>query len=324
MSLCLNSLHKTLALMCGKYPGIMNQIPGGVSNQIINEHLIMKVLRELETCKNFIEKIWPGDVKKLISHFPKMTRVFDGGQGMISFGSIAITGSNAPAYSEGVYIDKKLEPLNNLKITESLLNTYYKEAGSPQQNQIYDLNKSGARTWIKSARYESMPMQTGPLARLLVTHYGGGNAEISDEVSNLITELNYETDQVNSEATRLFAEAIEGRFYLRNIFTNLLSLDLKIPPNQGTKFDFSRRGIGLSRIEAPAGSLLHQVYIDQNKIMNYRIITPQNWNLSTSDEFGKSGIVEDELNTKDAKSLSPIVASRVLHSYYANGLDASQ
>ena len=324
MSLCLNKIHKVLSLFCGKYPTIMNQIPGGISNSNINELLVMQVLRELESCKSFIEKTWPDDIKKLVSLFPTMTLPFSGDQGLISFGSISVVGSNAPTYSEGVYIDKKLEPLNNLKITESLLNTFYKESGQSQKSQVYDLNKRDARTWIKSARYESISMQSGPLARLLVTHYGGGNADISEAVSNLIADLGYESDQINSEATRLFAEAIEGRFYLRNIFANLLSLDFKIAPNLAMKFDFSKRGMGLGRVESPAGSLMHQVYIDQNKIMNYRIISPQNWNLSTGDEFGKVGIVEDELNERDEKNLTPLEASRILHSYYAHGLDASQ
>ena len=93
--------------------------------------------------------------------------------------------------------------------------------------------------------------------------------------------------------------------------------------NQQMTFDFSKEGVGVGKIESPGGSLFHQVYIKDNYIQNYRIITPGNWNLCPPDKFGKQGVVEVELNQRLKKeSPSASDAERIIQSYYTQPFEA--
>ncbi|OGG99803.1 MAG: hypothetical protein A2600_02565 [Candidatus Lambdaproteobacteria bacterium RIFOXYD1_FULL_56_27] len=325
----LAALQQAMALLGGKYPVVMNLIPGGVANTNLGRAQGMKLLRILESAKEMVEEIWPTDIKTVIAGATDLLQSSDEDQQLISFGSLPIeNGKEEKAYfSPGVYVEGKLEPLNVTKITESYVDTYYRPADnrSLSNDLIYDLNKKKAHTWIKAARYETDVALTGPLARLLITHYGGGNVQVSDSIAGWIENLGLSIDKANSGAARLLAGAFEGRYILQNLFDSLLKLDFTGPLNQRKPFAFKGRGIGMGMVEAPGGALLHQVYIEGGKITGYRIVAPSNWNLSPGDEFGKTGLLEAGLNRMGKFGpLRPETAIRLAHSYYAQALDATQ
>ncbi|OGG94762.1 MAG: hypothetical protein A2527_06075 [Candidatus Lambdaproteobacteria bacterium RIFOXYD2_FULL_50_16] len=325
----LGELQRGLAMLGGKYPVAMNLIPGGVTNFNLNAALVMDLIRLLDGIKRQIEVLWPGDVKLLVGALPSLAQGGGEEQRMLCFGSLPIEGGkDDPAYySSGVYLDGKLEPLQQNKITESYVDTFYRTADnkSLSNDLIYDLNKKNARTWIKAARYETEVMQTGALARMLVTHYGGGNVQISDSISSWIGDLGLNPERANCPAARIFALAFEGRYLISSLFGALMGLDSSLPLNQNRPFDFSGRGSGSALVESPTGGLLHEIYIEGGRIRGYRIVSPANWLLSSRDEFGHTGLVEAELNRLDkSKTLTKLSASRVLHSYYAQALDGTQ
>jgi len=322
-------LQQSLALLGGKFPVVMNLIPGGVSNVKISKSVIMKLVRNLEKVKPVVEHIWPENVKALIVASPDLLKVMEGEQQLISYGSLRIqNGKDDPSYyTPGVYLDGKLEPLNLAKITESFSDTYYREADnqSLSNDLIFDLNKTGATTWIKAARYETEVMQTGPLARMLVTHFGGGNLKISDSISAWIEDLGLSIGNSNSGAARLMAAAFEGRFLMESLYASLFEFDFEAALSLKQPFNFSARGSGIGLVEAPGGALLHQVHIEAGMITGYRIISPSNWTLSSRDEFGKTGLVELEINQLYASNpLDPNLSSRVVHSYFGSSTDATQ
>ncbi|MBT7888554.1 MAG: hypothetical protein HN580_06015, partial [Deltaproteobacteria bacterium] len=160
----LDELQQTIALIAGKYPVIMNLIPGGVTNFTFERGLLMKLLRKLEQVKGFIEVIWPEDVKLFIRDLPETVVVAVKKADLISFGSLSSGKKESidAFYSEGVLIDGKLEPINEMLITESLQHTFYLPVGKTAGNdgRSFDFNKEGARTWIKGARYDGEPKQT--------------------------------------------------------------------------------------------------------------------------------------------------------------------
>ncbi len=325
----LNTIQKALALLGGKYPVIMNQIPGGLTNFSISRSVTMDIVRKLEQIKTFVEVLWPNDIKAFIKDNPGTVTVLEKNSNLISFGSLVIEKDKGKSsyYSDGVLLDRKVEPVNELKITESLHNTFYKpvDKNSGKNAVLYDLKKPKAETWIKGARYEDEPMITGALSRMLVTHFGGGNLEISDRVGQLTDDLGLSSGSPNCIASRLLAEVFEGRFYLKNVLKNLMELKNENDTISKSSYNFSREGVGVGKIESPAGSLMHQIYISKNRITQYRIVSPMNWNLSPSDETGKSGVVEKELNRLlDLDKLTTIQVCRLLHSYNINALDGTQ
>ena len=323
----LRTIQLVLTDLTGKFPGLMNIIPGGVSNFSVERKTVMSILRSLEGLKEFVETIWPEDVKLFVLEIPETIVVLDDSLNLISFGSLpAGDAGQTPPYSSGVFLDGKLEPVNELKITESLVNTYYLPIGEESDTiGNFDFDKANAYTWIKGARYETEPMATGALSRMLITHFGGGDMEVSDTIMKLVDNLGLSSESPNCIASRLLAEVFESRFYLKLLLRNLIRLDGESALNRRMEFDFSAPGSGTGKTEAPGGSLLHQVYIENSRIERYRIVSPTNWNFSTRDEFGKTGIVESELN-KLLKNytLSSLQASRILHSYNASVVDGTQ
>lgn len=322
-------LQQSLALISGKFPIVMNLIPGGVSNFQFGRELIMQLTRNLEQIKQFIEVVWPEDVKLFIQDLPETVSVRVKKINLISFGSMS-AGKHAEAdvmYSDGVLIDGKLEPINEPLITESLLHTFYIPVDKKREPQPvdYDFNKTNARTWIKGARYDGEPMLTGALSRMLITHFGGSNLEISDRVARMIDDLGLSVESPNCAASRLLAEVFEGRFYIKSALKLLLDFDINQPLNRQIPLDFAPSGAGIGKIEAPGGALLHQVYINDAKIIQYRIITATNWNFSTMDVNSRSGIVESELNAvQEKQALSTVQIQRIVHSYNAHILDGTQ
>ncbi|MBU3914637.1 nickel-dependent hydrogenase large subunit, partial [bacterium] len=325
----LDVLQKVVALLAGKYPIIMNQIPGGLTNISISRTIGMKIVRKLEQIKQFIEVSWSQDVKSFIQNLPDTVVILEKNPNLISFGSLSANRFKGKSshYSGGVLLDGKLEPVNEIKITESLVNTFFLpiEKSNTESSAPYDFNKKGGKTWIKGARYDSEIMVTGALPRMLVTQIGGGNLEISDRVGQMIDDLELSLESPNCVASRILAEVFEGRFYLKNIFKNLLDFDHQAETNKKTSFNFYGKGVGVGRVESPGGALMHQVFIDDNRITQYRIITPMNWNFSPADESGKTGIVEKELNRlSEMDDLSKTQIIRILHSYNAQALDGTQ
>jgi len=322
-------LQQSLALLGGKFPVVMNLIPGGVTNVKISKSTVMQLVRNIEKVKPVVETFWPEDVKALIVASPDLLKAVGGEQQLISYGSLRIQNQkDDPAYyAPGVYLDGKLEPLNLAKITESFSDTYYRPADnqSLSNDLIFDLNKSGATTWIKASRYETEVMQTGPLARMLVTHFGGSNLQISDSISAWVEGLGLSIDNSNSGAARLMAAAFEGRFLMKSLYTSLFEFEFGQVLSLKQPFDFSGRGSGIGVVEAPGGSLLHQVHIEAGKITGYRIVSPSNWTLSSRDEFGKTGLAELEINQLfSSNPPDSILANRVVHSYFGSATDATQ
>jgi Ni,Fe-hydrogenase I large subunit len=248
---------------------------------------------------------------------------------LISFGSLS-TGKKESLdsfYAEGVQIDGKLEPINEMLITESLQHTFYLPVAKTAEHdqRRFDFNKEGARTWIKGARYDGEPKLTGALSRMMIAYIGGSHIEISDRVGKMIEDLGLSVESPNCVASRLLGEAFEGRLYIKSTLSLLLDFNIDLPLNRKTAFDFSKPGSGTGRVEAPGGALLHQVFIKDNRITQYRMVSSVNWNFSSADRNGKTGIVENELNAAlEKQELSVEQVSRIIHSYNAKILDGTQ
>ena len=325
----LSQLQQALALLGGKFPIVMNIIPGGVSNFKITRSTLIHVVRHLEQSKKFIEEIWPQDVKKLIMDVPETGDILDTNLNLISFGSLHTSGERDEVrqYSPGVLLAGKLEPLNELKITESLDSTFYLPKTNQMGREIHYIapEKPGGITWIKGARYENETMMTGALSRMLVTHKGGGNPEISDTVGRMVDDLELSVESLNCIAGRMLAEVIEGRAFFQSSMQILLNYSIDEELNLQTSFDFSENGVGMGRIESPAGALLHQVFIEDGKIASYRIVGAANWNFAPRDKQGKRGVVERELNRLyESGMTTPHKISRIIHSYYGQVPDGTQ
>ncbi len=141
---------------------------------------------------------------------------------------------------------------------------YFKSNGSA------DLVKEEKSTSLnKNALYEDAFIEVGPLARNL---------------NNIYVKKIYEKYQ-DSVFTRIFARLYEINLIFEYLIKNIENIDISeknyIKPSKN-----SGKGIGV--VEAPRGSLIHEVEIQNGLIENYNIIVPTQFNLSNGTKHSPS------------------------------------
>jgi len=137
-------------------------------------------------------------------------------------------------------------------------NLYFKKNGE------CDLVKEEKNSSLsKNVTYNGRYVEVGPLARNL---------------NNALIRSVYDKYS-DSVYTRVFARLYEIVLVLEYLLLILEKIDIKEPSY--IKYE-SKSGEGVSCVEAPRGSLIHQVSIKNEKITSYNIIVPTQFNLSSS------------------------------------------
>lgn len=175
-----------------------------------------------------------------------------------------------------------VDRLDAEKITEDTRHAWLADSSPlpPAAGQtIIEADKAGAYTWCKAPRYAGQVVETGALARQVVTghplmrdlvlrHGGSVTARVAARMVELATVL----------------PAMEGwvrQIILGEPFCNPASL-----PDEA-------RGVGV--VEAARGSLGHWLAIRRGRIERYQIIAPTTWNFSPRDSAGQAGPLEQAL-----------------------------
>lgn len=130
-------------------------------------------------------------------------------------------------------------------------------------------------TYSKSALYKKSYCEVGPLARLMVAK------------EPLMRDFHRRFK--DAALTRVVARAVECAHLLARTKQLLSALNLKEPSFYPPKKDIhSLSGEGVGIIEAPRGSLIHQVNVHHGVIEFYNIITPTVWNLGNGNRENPS------------------------------------
>lgn len=138
-------------------------------------------------------------------------------------------------------------------VSESLAHTFFE-------------NSSDAYTYSKSALYKKVFVEVGPLARLMIAKNG------------LIRD--YHRRFKDAALTRVVARVVECAHLIERTRFLLSSLDLSMPSLiEPKKSVHSLCAEGRGIVEAPRGSLIHEVKVRNGIIESYNIITPTVWNL---------------------------------------------
>ena len=300
-------LQKLIASFGGKFPVIMNLIPGGVGNHKIRKSQLIDVIFQLRSIKEFIEITWPNDVKSFIKALPYTHRTYIKNSNLVSFGSLStkIHQKQNSYHSPGVFIEGKLEPLDENKFTFT--------------------NPLKLPNWVKPIRYDTVSLYSGVLPRMIVNYYAGGNRELIDALTQILQDLNLTLDQLNCAATRILSKVFESRYFLKDTLNTLLDFNHDSKLTNSISYSFPRSSEGVGKIEGPLGSIYHKLKLKNGFIESYQILTPTNWNLSPQDELGRLSVVEEELNlVHNKKPIDMITASRIMHSFDIQGLEAIQ
>jgi len=178
-------------------------------------------------------------------------------------------------------------------------------------------------SWLKAPRYQDVPMEVGPLSRMLVA-YASGHAEVKAAVDGVLAKLNAPATALFSTLGRIAARAIEAHVMAGQVSKWVAELgdklghgDLRV--HNGEKWDpdtWPKEAQGWGFHEAPRGALAHWVEIEDKKIKNYQCVVPTTWNAGPRDAKGQRGAYEASLlKTPIADPERPVEILRTIHSF---------
>ena len=178
-------------------------------------------------------------------------------------------------------------------------------------------------SWLKAPRWAEMPMEVGPLARVLAM-YASGHEQTRELTDFVLKTLDAPITAVFSTLGRTAARGIETKVFADFMLQTYNDLIEAIKAGETDTFNGEKweptswpsHAEGFGYMEAPRGALGHWIVIDQRKITNYQMVVPTTWNGSPRDHKGQPGAYEASLvGTQLAKPEWPLEILRTIHSF---------
>ncbi|PAF46649.1 hydrogenase 2 large subunit [Helicobacter sp. 12S02634-8] len=189
--------------------------------------------------------------------------------------------------------------------------------GKPIDTKLLDI--SGKYSWIKSPRYDQMPMEVGPLASVVVG-LAAKNPYITEVATKFLKDTGLPLDALFSTLGRTAARCIEAKVIVDNGLQTLNSLIENLKSDKQTcapyiidkDKEYKGRYIG----QVPRGMLSHWVRIKNGVVENYQAVVPSTWNAGPRDAKGQKGPYEMSLiGTQVADITQPLEIIRTIHSF---------
>lgn len=291
--------HEMGAVFGGRMPSPHTYVAGGFSS-VPDSTSISKFKTHLTWLTNFIKNTYIPDVQMVASTYSDYASIGAGPGNFLAYGVFDQNDAGSTKLLKRGVVTKAapttVAALNVNAITEAVDYSWYQTStpANPANGVTTPLYpKTNAYSWLKAPRYNTAPMETGPLARMWVSGLYRKGVSIMDRHAARAQET---LTVANAMSSWLNQFVSGGPVY--NAFTN---------PSSGT-------GIGLT--EAARGALGHWVKISNGKIAGYQVITPTCWNASPMDNRKVKGPIEQALiGTPIEDPNQPIEALRVIHSF---------
>lgn len=280
--------HEGQAVLAAKAPHNHGIFAGGVTTQI-TAYRLEKVKAAIGRLKAFVSTVMKEDVQILAQYYPDYFQMGRSYPYFMSYGVFDYTDPEISYVNPGVMADGVHYPLQPEVISKQVRYAWFNNEDPLE----VDRSKPDAYTFIQAARYNGMPMEVGPLARMLISgNYSGGNSCMDRIIARVL-----ETEKVLTIIERL-AERVE------------------LLPNGQSRFTVPDTAQGIGLIDTTRGSLGHWLNIKGQKIGNYSVLTPTNWNLSPKDDKGVAGVIEKALTgTRINNMQSPVELGRIVRSF---------
>ena len=286
------------AIFGGKVPHPPAFISGGFTCTPRQERIDMfnSFLDELIP---FVRNVYIPDVKLLAAKYPEYFTFGQGYEHLMSFGVFDLDSTGGNRLLAQGHIEngsKNVQALDVNQITEHVSHSWFEDgvALNPNSGKTVPQNpKDKAYSWLKAPRYNDLPYEVGPLARMWV------NGDYQNGISTMDRHLSraYECLKV-AEAMRTWVNNLDpaGDVYTKPTL-----------PDTATSY-------GLT--EAPRGALGHWLEITAGKLSRYQVISPTTWNCAPRDDAGLPGPIEQAiLGTPIENPNQPIEVMRIIHSF---------
>ena len=269
--------HKMLALFGAKAPHSTALIPGGVTEKVTADKIAAYGSR-LSRLTKFIEEAYLPDVVAVAQAFPNYFDIGKSCGNFLAYGVFAEP--NGTFLPDGVLTKGRLSEFDPAKINEQTGHSKFSSASGahPSRGETKpDPHKKGAYSWLKAPRYDGLPCEVGPLARVLIA-YARGHAQVKPAVDGLLKQIDRQPAALDSVLGRHAARALECLLVARQC---AVWLD-QLKPGQPTaaRYKVPESGIGAGLTEAPRGALGHWLTVAGHKVANYQCVVPSTWNCS--------------------------------------------
>jgi hydrogenase large subunit len=306
------------AIFGGRVPHYQSIVVGGVT-QYPDAEQIGRFKSMLDEVVAFVKNVYMQDVL-LFGTGPLLPLAQLGvGGGHLNYLSYGAFPNDAEGkdlfFKPGVIKNGNLgtvEPFDHQKVTESVKYAWYKEKAPVHPfdgEQIFDLDRKDAYSFVKAPRYDDMPMEVGPLARMLIHK--------EPNLMGLVTNHGVKPGAVARHAARMLetvALADQMYVWLNELIEAAGKPGFKIQDT--AHWEPPAAGEGAGFYEAPRGALGHWVKIKDKRIENYQAVVPSTWNASPRDEKGQRGQYEESLiGTPVPDPENPINIVRVIRSF---------
>jgi hydrogenase large subunit len=339
------------AVLGGKNPHLQSFLVGGMATPVdpdkqasINMGQIEFMHDLIAHAKDFVARVYIPDLLAVAS-FYKDWAGYGGGVGnYLVYGDYPLDDSPQPKLflPPGVIRDKdlaKVEAVDPEKIAEQVKHSWYDYAGGDDkglppssgettphytgpQPPYERLDTEGKYSWLKAPRYDGLPMEVGPLARMLVA-YASGQPRVKELVGMVLGKLGVGPAALFSTLGRVAARGIETLVlaermegWLDELAANMQD-DKRIADNsKWSPSSWPKECSGAGLHEAPRGALGHWVHIKDGAIENYQCVVPSTWNGGPRDAAGNRGPYEAALvGTPVANAEQPLEILRTVHSF---------
>ncbi len=319
------------------------------SDQALNAEKLAVIADSIKRMKDFVEQVYLPDLLAIAPYYLEYASLGEGLGNFLVWGEFPegqLNEIDKLIFPRGAIINRDLknvivpDPRDAQKMKEFVTHSWYKysqgdEAGlfpwegetvfnytGPKPPYEY-LNIEGKYSWLKSPRWNELPMEVGPLARVLVL-YAAGHKQTIELVNLVLEKLKAPVSAVFSTLGRTAARAIETKVIvdLLQKFYDELIAEIKAG-NTDTFNDekwnprtWPKKALGFGYTEAPRGALGHWVIIENKKIKNYQVVVPTTWNASPRDHKNQPGAYEASLvGTRLADPGQPLEILRTIHSF---------
>ncbi|MCR4395799.1 MAG: nickel-dependent hydrogenase large subunit [Candidatus Saccharicenans sp.] len=350
-----SQVTKIHTIFGGKNPH-PNFVVGGVplpidmnSDQALNAEKLAVIADSIKRMKDFVEQVYLPDLLAIAPYYLEYAGIGEGLGNFLVWGEFPegqLNEIDKLAFPRGVIVNRDLknvivpDPRDAQKMKEFVTHSWYKyskgdgEGLFPWEGETvfnytgpkppYEyLNVEGKYSWLKSPRWNELPMEVGPLARVLVL-YATGHKQTVELVNLVLEKLKAPVSAVFSTLGRTAARAIETKVIvdlLQKFFDDLIA---EIKAGHTDTFNakkweprtWPKKAMGFGYTEAPRGALGHWVVIENKKIKNYQVVVPTTWNASPRDHQNQPGAYEASLvGTKLADPGQPLEILRTIHSF---------
>ena len=292
--------HEMGALFGGKIPHPPAYISGGFTTTPRPDRIAGFKAYLLELIP-FITDIYIPDVELVAGKYPEYFTIGRGHGNLLSYGVFDLNAAGtSKLLAPGVSVNGSTvsQALDQAKITEHVTASWFGDSTHDQHPAVSTTDplypKPGAYSWVKAPRYNELPCEVGPLARMWANgDYRGGISVMDRHRARALEALKV------AQAMAAWVDTLNpaGPVYV----------EAAPRPANAT-------GFGLT--EAPRGALGHWISINNSKTSHYEVISPTTWNASPRDGHGLPGPLEEAmLGTPVENADQPIEVLRVIHSF---------